>query len=110
MPAIFGSNSRLKNDRVPKRSVCDVGVTSTISGMGRIGQITMAGNPTTGSSLKCGSCSSVMYERAGPRLSFCSSSMAPTSTEDRFVVGEDADDVGSAFDLAVEPFGVFWLR
>jgi hypothetical protein len=36
------------------------GWTTTISGIGRIGQIATAGNPTTGSSLKTAMVSSVM--------------------------------------------------
>jgi hypothetical protein len=36
-------------------------LTATIIGMGRIGEITMAGNPTTGSSLKAAMVSRVMY-------------------------------------------------
>jgi hypothetical protein len=36
----------------PERGVAGDGLTTTISGMGRIGQINMAPNPTTGSSLK----------------------------------------------------------
>jgi hypothetical protein len=46
-------------DRVPWRGVAD-GLTTTISGVGRIGQITIAGNPTTGSSLSTAIVSSVM--------------------------------------------------
>src|SRR5271165_6372974 len=46
-------------DRVPWRGV--VGRLATaISGLGRIGQMTMAGNPTTGSSLKVAMVSRVM--------------------------------------------------
>jgi hypothetical protein len=36
-------------------------LTTTIIGMGRIGEITMAGNATTGSSLKAAMVSRVMY-------------------------------------------------
>ena len=36
--------------------------------------------------------------------SFCSTRMAPTQAGDGVLVGEDADDVGSALDLAMEPF------
>ena len=48
-----------ENDRVPGRGVAD-GRATAISGMGRVGQMTMAGNPTTGSSLKAAMVSSVM--------------------------------------------------
>jgi hypothetical protein len=45
--------------RVPWRGVAD-GLTAAISGEDRIGQTTMAGNPTTGSWLKAATVSSVM--------------------------------------------------
>ena len=41
------------HDALPKRGVAER-LATTISDMGRIGQITMAGNPTTGSSLNAG--------------------------------------------------------
>jgi hypothetical protein len=65
-------------DRVPWRGVAD-GLTTTIPGLGRIGQITMAGNPTMGSSLKAAMVSSVMSRaRWTAHSSFRSSRIAPT--------------------------------
>jgi len=60
--------------------------------------MTMAGNPTIASSLKAAMVSRVMY-RARWTAEDCAD-----EPYDRLVVGKDADDVGAAFDLAVEPF------
>jgi hypothetical protein len=46
-------------DRVPRRGVAE-GFSTTVSGMGRIGQMATAGNPTAASSLKVAMVSSVM--------------------------------------------------
>jgi hypothetical protein len=50
---------RFISDRVPWRGVAER-LTATISGMGRIGQIAAAGNPTIASSLKAAMVSRVM--------------------------------------------------
>ena len=56
-----------------------------------------------GSSLNGAMVFSVMYlARWTAHSSFCSSRRAPTETDDSVVVGEDADDVGPALDLAVD--------
>jgi hypothetical protein len=65
-------------DRVPRRGVAD-GWTMTISGLGRIGQMATAGNPTIGSSHKAAMVSSVMQRaRWAAHSSCCSNRMAPT--------------------------------
>jgi hypothetical protein len=65
------------HDRVPWRGVAGRGLDPTISGIGRIGQITMAGNPTAGSSLNAPMVSSILYRaRWTAHSSFCSRRMA----------------------------------
>jgi hypothetical protein len=76
-------------------------LTTTIVGMGRIGEITMAGNPTTGSSLKAAMVSRVMYRAHWTaHSSFCSRRIAPAGLT-MASSGKDADDLSPAFDLSV---------
>jgi hypothetical protein len=76
----------------------------TISGVGRIGQMAVAGNPTTGSSLKAAwfpaSCSGALDL---PFIVLLEQDSAD-KPEDGVVGGKTADDVGTAFDFAVESF------
>jgi hypothetical protein len=72
---------------------------------GRVGQMTMAGNRTTGSSLMAAMVSGVMYRaRWTAHSSFCSRRITADEPDDGVVVGEDADDLSPALDFAVEPF------
>ena len=48
--------------------------------------------------------SSVMYLLETAHSSFCSRRMAPDEPCDGGFVGKDADDVGAALDLGMEPF------
>jgi hypothetical protein len=96
------------HNRVPWRGVTGRGLDPTISGIGRIGQITMAGNPTAGSSLKCAHGFQYHISSAldGPFVVLFQEDGADQPC-DRRVVWEDADDIGPAFDLAVEPFEAY---
>jgi hypothetical protein len=65
--------------------------------------MTMAGNPTTGSSLRAATVSRVMYRtRAGRPIRRSAPGGCADKPDNGVVVGKDADDLSSAFDPAVE--------
>src|ERR1700730_6319409 len=75
---------------------------TAVTGIGRAGQLAIAGRLTVGSSLNGAMVSSVMYRaRCTAHSSFCSSRMAPTRRTMASSLG-NADDLGAPFDLAVE--------
>ncbi len=94
-----GPNVETARDRVPLRGVTDRSAT-TISGLGRIDQMARAGHTTTTSSLSVAMLSSAGALRRPFVVLF--EQYCADEADNGFVVGEDANDLGSTFDFAVE--------
>ena len=70
----------MRPHKIVSRCVVYLALASALSGKGRVGQMTIAGNPTRLSSLRAAMVSRVMYRaRWTAHSSFCSNKIAPTS-------------------------------